>query len=251
VIEEFLPGEEVSLLAFTDGKICLPLLPVQDHKRIGEGDTGPNTGGMGAYTPADHLVTPPIMERIQHRILDPTLVALQQRGIAYVGILYAGLMISPAGDPYVVEFNCRFGDPETQVLLPLLKTPLDQVMLACATGRLAQIQLEWQPGHAACVVMACRGYPDHYERGNRISGLDQAAATGALVFHAGTRSAGAGSPHECVTDGGRVLCITGRGESLSLALEQAYAAVRSIHFDGAYYRSDIGFKALKKEAAGS
>lgn len=240
LIEEFIPGQEVSVLALTDGQICVPLPPAQDYKRLGEGDTGPNTGGMGAHAPADHLVTPELLARIQTQILDPTLEALQRRGIRYQGVIYAGLMITPSGDPYVLEYNCRFGDPEAQVILPLLENPLDEVLLACIEGRLAQIQLKWKPGYAACVVMAAPGYPDAYERGIPISGLDAAAATGALVFHAGTRQAG----KQLLSDGGRVLCLTGQGATLSEALRQAYAAVEQVQFPKAYYRSDIGSHAL-------
>ncbi|MGY2945382.1 phosphoribosylamine--glycine ligase [Thermostichus sp. MS-CIW-39] len=240
LIEEFIPGQEVSVLALTDGQICVPLPPAQDYKRLGEGDTGPNTGGMGAHAPADHLVTPELLARIQTQILDPTLEALQRRGIRYQGVIYAGLMITPSGDPYVLEYNCRFGDPEAQVILPLLENPLDEVLLACIEGRLAQIQLKWKPGYAACVVMAAPGYPDAYERGIPISGLDAAATTGALVFHAGTRQAG----KQLLSDGGRVLCLTGQGATLSEALRQAYAAVEQVQFPKAYYRSDIGSHTL-------
>lgn len=240
LIEEFIPGQEVSVLALTDGQICVLLPPAQDYKRLGESDTGPNTGGMGAHAPADHLVNPEGLARIQTQILDPTLEALQRRGIRYQGVIYAGLMITPSGDPYVLEYNCRFGDPEAQVILPLLENPLDEVLLACIEGRLAQIQLKWKPGYAACVVMAAPGYPDAYERGIPISGLDAAATTGALVFHAGTRQAG----KQLLSDGGRVLCLTGQGATLSEALRQAYAAVEQVQFPKAYYRSDIGSHAL-------
>ncbi|MFS8911239.1 phosphoribosylamine--glycine ligase [Synechococcus sp. H60.3] len=240
LIEEFLAGQEVSVLALTDGQICLPLLPAQDYKRLGDGDTGPNTGGMGAHAPADHLVTPQILARIQAQVLDPTLQALQRRGIRYQGVIYAGLMITPNGDPYVLEYNCRFGDPEAQVILPLLENPLDEVLLACIEGRLADLQLKWKPGYAACVVMAAPGYPDSYERGIPITGLEAAAATGALVFHAGTRQVG----KQLLSDGGRVLCLTGQGATLAEALRQAYAAVEQVQFPKAHYRSDIGSRAL-------
>ncbi|MCF2971865.1 phosphoribosylamine--glycine ligase [Synechococcus sp. Nb3U1] len=240
VIEEFITGQEVSLLALTDGQTCVPLLPAQDYKRIGDGDTGPNTGGMGAHAPADHLVTPELLARLQTQVLDPTLRGLQQRGILYQGVIYAGLMITPTGDPYVLEYNCRFGDPEAQVILPLLENPLEEVLLACVEGRLAQVQLNWKPGYAACVVMAAPGYPGPYERGIPIFGLAAATQTGALVFHAGTRQAGG----QILSDGGRVLCMTGQGASLSEALGQAYAAVEQVQFTGAYCRSDIGSRAL-------
>ncbi|MFT0812859.1 phosphoribosylamine--glycine ligase [Synechococcus sp. OH20] len=240
LIEEFLAGQEVSVLALTDGQICLPLLPAQDYKRLGDGDTGPNTGGMGAHAPADYLVTPELLARIQAQVLDPTLQALQRRGIRYQGVIYAGLMITPNGDPYVLEYNCRFGDPEAQVILPLLENPLDEVLLACIEGRLSEVQLKWKPSYAACVVMAASGYPDSYERGIPIAGLEAAAATGALVFHAGTRQVG----KQLLSDGGRVLCLTGQGATLAEALRQAYAAVEQVQFPKAHYRSDIGSRAL-------
>ncbi|MGQ9836539.1 MAG: phosphoribosylamine--glycine ligase [Cyanobacteriota bacterium] len=240
LIEEFITGEEVSVLALTDGETYIPLLPAQDYKRIGDGDTGPNTGGMGAHAPADHLVTAEVLARIQTQVLDPTLKALQQRGIRYQGVIYAGLMITPTGDPYVLEYNCRFGDPEAEVILPLLENPLEEVLLACVEGRLAQVQLKWKPGYAACVVMAAPGYPGSYERGIPIYGLEAAAQTGALVFHAGTRQVGG----QLVSDGGRVLCITGQGANLAEALGQAYAAVDQVQFSRAYCRSDIGSRAL-------
>ncbi|GAB4218139.1 MAG: phosphoribosylamine--glycine ligase [Synechococcales cyanobacterium] len=249
LVEDFLLGEEVSLLALADGQICVPLLPAQDHKRIGEGDTGANTGGMGAYAPAHHLVTPEVLAKIQSRILDPTLAALRERGIDYRGVLYAGLMIDPQGDPYVVEFNCRFGDPETQVVLPLLQTPLAALLLACAQGRLhlqsPSSWIQWQEHAAACVVLASAGYPGTYEKGFPIQGLAAAANTGALIFHAGTRWSG--SPAKSgpiLSDGGRVLCITGVGQTLASALDQAYAAAECIQFEGVYYRRDIGHRAL-------
>lgn len=242
VIEDFLAGQEASVLAFTDGKTIIPMLPAQDHKPIGAGDTGPNTGGMGAYAPAP-VATDAVMKNIQARVLDPTLAALQQRGMVYQGVLYAGLMISPVGDPSVVEFNCRFGDPETQAVLPLLETDVLEVMLACVEGRLSDIELKWHADSAACVAMVSGGYPGSYDRGKIIRGLD--GVTDALVFHAGTahHTDEAGNSH-LVTAGGRVLGITGRGPSLQAALDHAYTAVRNIHFDGAYYRSDIGFRAL-------
>ncbi|MBF2000761.1 MAG: phosphoribosylamine--glycine ligase [Synechococcales cyanobacterium M58_A2018_015] len=240
LIEEYLTGQEVSVLAVTDGLTIRPLLPAQDHKRIGEGDTGANTGGMGAYAPAP-LATPALMERIQQEILEPTLAALQQRQIDYRGVLYAGLMITPAGDPKVIEFNCRFGDPETQVVLPLLETPLETVLLACAQQRLAELPpFNWTAGFASCVVIAAEGYPDSYQKGYEISGLPQATATGALVFHAGTKL----KQQQILSDGGRVLGVTAVGGSLQDALTKTYAAVEAIHFQGMYYRRDIGHRAL-------
>ncbi|MBF2098347.1 MAG: phosphoribosylamine--glycine ligase [Gloeomargaritaceae cyanobacterium C42_A2020_066] len=243
LIEDYLDGEEVSVLALTDGQTVYPLLPAQDHKRIGIGDTGPNTGGMGAYAPVP-WVTPVLMDRIQQQILLPTVRALRERGIDYRGILYAGLMIRPAGDPWVVEFNCRFGDPETQVVLPLLSSPLETLLLACAQGCLGDVPPpEWVLGGAACVVVAAAGYPGPYTQGDAIDGLDQAAETGALVFHAGT--VWDSSHHR--TAGGRVLAVTGRGASLGDALQQAYAGVSAIDFPGAYFRPDIGWRLTHEE----
>jgi phosphoribosylamine--glycine ligase len=236
LIEECLTGQEVSIMALTDGITIRPLLPAQDHKRIGEGDTGENTGGMGAYAPAP-LVTPTLMERIQTEILEPAIATLRKRNIDYRGVLYAGLMITPQGDPKVIEFNCRFGDPETQVVLPLLENPLEELLLACVQQRLAdQPPISWKPGFAACIVMASEGYPETFQKGKVISGIDQAEVGGAMVFHAGTQSKPAG----LLTDGGRVLGVTAIGSSLDSALDEAYAAVKQIQFDGAYYRQDIG-----------
>jgi phosphoribosylamine---glycine ligase len=240
LIEECLTGQEASVLAITDGLTIRPLVPAQDHKRIGEGDTGANTGGMGAYAPAP-VVTEALLERIQQEILEPAIATLRQRGIDYRGILYAGLMITPSGDPKVIEFNCRFGDPETQVVLPLLETPLDSLLLACAQQQLEQHPpLVWKSGVSACVVVAAGGYPDAYPKGIAITGLDQAEATGAMVFHAGTKLKQA----QIVTDGGRVLGVTAVGETFEAAIAQAYAAVNCIQFDGMYYRRDIGHHAL-------
>ena len=236
VIEEFLTGSEVSVLAITDGKTIRPLSPAQDHKRIGEGDTGKNTGGMGAYSPVP-LVTDELLQKIETEVLQPTLKVLQQEGIDYRGVLYAGLMITPAGEPKVIEFNCRFGDPETQVVLPLLKTPLDEILLACVEQRLESLPpLEWHPGSAFCVVAASGGYPDAYAKGKEISGIDSAETQGAIVFHAGTKLAA----EQLVTDGGRVLGVTAVGENFESAVAIAYSAVESIQFAQMYYRRDIG-----------
>jgi phosphoribosylamine---glycine ligase len=238
VIEECLIGQEASILAITDGLTIRALLPAQDHKPIGEGDTGPNTGGMGVYAPTP-VVTPALLERIQSDILVPTLAALQKRGIDYRGILYAGLMISPAGDPKVIEFNCRFGDPETQAILPLLETSLDELMLACCEQRLAEFPpLAWQAGYAACVVMAAQGYPEAYPKGMPIQGLEAAAATGALVFHAGTKL----DNGIVKANGGRVLGVTAVGETFDSAIEHAYQGVSRIEFEQCYYRRDIGYR---------
>jgi phosphoribosylamine---glycine ligase len=238
VIEEFLTGSEVSVLAVTDGQTIRPLSPAQDHKRIGEGDTGKNTGGMGAYSPVP-LVTAELSLRITQEVLQPTLEALQQQGIDYRGVLYAGLMITPDGEPKVIEFNCRFGDPETQVVLPLLDTPLDEILLACVEQRLAQLPpLQWKSGSAVCVVAAAGGYPDVYEKGNAIAGIHEAEQKGAIIFQAGTKLEG----ENIVTDGGRVLGITAVGDTFAEAVAIAYAAIESVQFTGMYYRRDIGHK---------
>ncbi|MGG6238297.1 phosphoribosylamine--glycine ligase [Nodosilinea sp. AN01ver1] len=241
VIEEFMTGQEASVLAVTDGQTIRPLVPAQDHKAIGEGDTGPNTGGMGAYAPTP-VVTPAIMARVQSEVLEPAIATLRRRGIDYRGVLYAGLMITPAGDPRVVEFNCRFGDPETQAVLPLLETPLDEVMLACIEGRLDALELRWKPGAAACVVVAAEGYPGSYPKGMEIFGFEEAAATGALVFHAGTRRKG----DSIVADGGRVLGVTGLGDTFEAAIANAYEAVDKICFENMVYRRDIGYRVMER-----
>ena len=238
VIEEFLTGSEVSVLAVTDGKTIRPLSPAQDHKRIGEGDTGKNTGGMGAYSPVP-LVTDELSRRIETEVLQPTLNALNQKGIDYHGVLYAGLMITPAGEPKVIEFNCRFGDPETQVVLPLLDTPLDEILLSCVEQRLDRLPpFKWKSGSAFCVVAASGGYPDAYEKGKEISGIDRAQAKGAIVFQAGTKL----ERSQLITDGGRVLGITAVGKDFTEAVAIAYDAVESIQFENMYYRRDIGHK---------
>ncbi len=238
VIEECLTGEEVSVLALTDGVTIRPLLPAQDHKRIGEGDTGPNTGGMGAYAPAP-LVTPELMARIEKEVLQSAIASLQKRKIDYRGVLYAGLMITPAGEPKVLEFNCRFGDPETQAILPLLETPLEELMLACIEQRLDKMPpICWKSGACVSVVMASGGYPGDYEKGKVITGIEEAESKGAIVFHAGTQL----REKEILTDGGRVLGVTATGENFEQAIAQAYAAVDCIEFEGKYCRRDIGWR---------
>jgi phosphoribosylamine---glycine ligase len=242
VIEEYLVGEEVSVLALTDGETICPLLPAQDHKRIGEGDTGENTGGMGAYAPAP-IATNALMAKVQTEVLQPTIAALKAKGIDYRGVLYAGLMVSPSGEFKVLEFNCRFGDPETQVILPLLETPLEELIDACIERRLAQmLPIKWKPGACATVVAASGGYPGDYTKGKIITGLKDAETEGAVVFHAGTKLAEQASIH---TDGGRVLNVTGVGNDFKQALNQAYAGIAKIRFDGMYYRRDIGERVRK------
>ncbi len=242
VIEECLLGQEVSVLALTDGLTIRPLLPAQDHKRVGEGDTGENTGGMGAYAPAP-IATPELMARVQIEVLERTITALISRGIDYRGILYAGLMITPDGDFRVLEFNCRFGDPETQVILPMLETPLEDLILACIEQRLADMPpIAWKQGAAATVVAASGGYPGAYTKGKVITGFAAAETAGAIVFHAGTKL---NSAQEIVTDGGRVLNVTGLGADFQQAIAQAYAGIQNIQFDEMYYRRDIGHRVLK------
>jgi phosphoribosylamine--glycine ligase len=238
LIEEFLPGEEVSLLALTDGETLYPLLPAQDYKRLGVGDTGVNTGGMGACAPVPWM-TQELMARVDREIFTPLLAGLKRRGIDYRGVIYAGLMVTPAGDPFVVEFNCRFGDPETQAILPLLESSLLDLCLACAEGRLREVAPPvWKPGWAVTVVMAAGGYPQEWVKGYPVRGLDLAEATGALVFHGGTRR----ERNQTFTDGGRVLNITGCGATLEAALEQSYAGVKQVSFTDCYYREDIGWR---------
>ncbi len=238
VVEEFLIGEEVSILALTDGKTIIPLLPAQDHKRIGEGDTGNNTGGMGAYAPAP-ICTPEILQLVETDVLQRTIAELRHRGIDYRGILYAGLMISPEGEVKVLEFNCRFGDPETQAVMALLATPLDELLMACVEGKLEeQKPLKWQKGSAVCVVVAAGGYPEAYEKGKTIEGIELAQANGAIVFHAGTLLV----ENKILSNGGRVLGVTARGKNFVEAIDLAYSAASKIHFDKMYYRRDIGHR---------
>lgn len=237
VIEECLTGQEVSVLALTDGLTIRPLLPAQDHKRIGEGDTGENTGGMGAYAPTP-IATVNLMERVQKQVLDKTINALRAKNIDYRGVLYAGLMITPSGEFKVLEFNCRFGDPETQVILPLLETPLEELMLACIEQRLEQMPpIEWKQGAAATVVAASGGYPQAYEKGKVITGIAEAQGLGVTVFHAGTKL-----NQQLITDGGRVLNVTAIGENFEQALAKTYAGIEQINFEGMYYRRDIGYR---------
>jgi phosphoribosylamine--glycine ligase len=239
VVEECLTGQEVSVLALTDGLTIRPLLPAQDHKRIGEGDTGENTGGMGAYAPTP-IATVNLMERVQKQVLDRTINALKAKNIDYRGVLYAGLMVTTTGEFKVLEFNCRFGDPETQVILPLLETPLEELMLACIEQRLEQMPpIQWKQGAAATVVAASGGYPQAYEKGKVITGIAEAEAKGVTVFHAGTKL-----NQELMTDGGRVLNVTAVGENFEQALQLAYAGIEKINFDRMYYRRDIGYRVI-------
>ena len=240
VIEEFMEGEEASLLAFTDGRTIRPMISAQDHKRAYDGDRGPNTGGMGTYAPAP-VMTPEMTERAVEEILKPTIAAMAKEGRTYRGCLYLGLMVTADG-PKVVEFNARFGDPETQVVLPLLDSDLVAIMCACADGTLADVPIRWKDGAAVCVVLASGGYPGHYDKGQEIHGLADAEAMGALVFHAGT----AMKDGKLVTNGGRVLGVVGRGADISSAVDAAYAAATKISFKDAYYRKDIAHRALER-----
>lgn len=238
VIEEFLAGQEMSILAFVDGETVKAMVPAQDHKPIFDGDKGPNTGGMGTYSPLPHI-DPAIVEDAIVNIIEPTAKAMVSEGRPFRGVLFAGLMITKDG-PKTIEFNARMGDPETQVVLPRLKTDLLEIVLAAMNGTLADLDIEWDDQAAVCVVVASEGYPGNYPKGKVISGLAEAEATGALVFHAGT----ANVDGNIVTSGGRVLGIVGRGADIAAAREHAYAAVKQIHFEGMQNRTDIAMKAL-------
>lgn len=240
VIEEFMEGEEASLLAFTDGKTILPMIPSQDHKRAYDGDRGPNTGGMGTYAPAP-VMTEALVREAQEKILKPVISAMEAEGRPYKGCLYAGLMITGEG-PKVVEFNARFGDPETQVVLPLLDSDLLEIMMACAEGTLDRQEIRWSDGAAVCVVMASGGYPGSYPKGREITGLAEAASAGSLVFHAGT----AWKDGSIVTNGGRVLGVVAKADSIQKAVAMAYGGVKKIGFPDAFYRKDIAHRAMDR-----
>ncbi|MBN1516761.1 phosphoribosylamine--glycine ligase [Candidatus Sumerlaeota bacterium] len=239
VVEEFLTGQEASMLAFVDGKTVRRMEAAQDHKQIGEGDTGPNTGGMGAYSPTP-VVDEAMAERIDREILQPVVAEFQRRNLPYVGVLYAGLMVGDDG-PKVIEFNVRFGDPETQCVLPRLKSDLVEVMLACCEGRLDQITLEWDSRTAIGVVAASAGYPGSYAKGKVIAGVDAVGESDEhMVFHAGVASQNS----ELVTSGGRVLCVTALGDGLRDAQSKCYALMDKIEFEGKTIRRDIGNRVL-------
>ena len=242
VIEEELIGEEASFTVLTDGSYCLPFVSSQDHKMSHDGDTGKNTGGMGAYSPAP-VITPELHDYVMDRVVYPTVNGMATIGSPFKGVLYVGLMITDAG-PKVLEFNCRFGDPEAQVLLPRLKSDLVPLLIACIDGTLEQhADVQWHDEAAACIVMASGGYPDPYETGEVITGLEDAdAIEGVTVFHAGTKQDG----ENVVTAGGRVLGVTAVADGLHDAIQQAYRGVSAIHFDKAHARSDIGYRALEK-----
>jgi phosphoribosylamine---glycine ligase len=240
VIEEFLKGEEISFLALTDGKHVVPLAPAQDHKRIGEGDTGPNTGGMGVYT-NDGMLDEQMRDWIIHHIAVPTIQGMAAEDAPFVGVLYIGLMMTARG-PMVLEFNARFGDPETQAILSRLETDLPGVLEACVAGHLSETELKWKPGASACVIAASGGYPGSFVMGKKIIGLEEAARVpGVEVFHSGTGLVDG----QYVTEGGRVLGVTAAAGNLEQALARAYEALGHIQFEGMYYRKDIGRRALK------
>ena len=239
VIEEFLEGDEVSFLCLSDGKHVAAMAPAQDHKRIGEGDTGPNTGGMGVYS-TDDLLEPAMTEWILRHIAEPTVRGMAEEGTPFAGVLYCGLMMTARG-PQVLEYNARFGDPETQALLVRLESDLIDALDACVDGRLAETEMRWTPGASACVVASSAGYPGSYKTGLAIAGLSAAAQVpGVVVFHAGTAQVGG----QIVTAGGRVLGVTAAGDTLKDALAKAYRALAEIEFEGIYYRNDIGHRAL-------
>lgn len=240
VIEEFLEGEEASLLAFTDGRIVVPMVAAQDHKRIYDGDCGPNTGGMGAYAPAP-VITDEIRGQVVRQILQPTIDAMREEGCPYRGCLYAGLMLTTEG-PKVIEFNARFGDPETQVVLPLLNSDLAEIMEACIDNELANLEIRWKTGSAVCVVLAAQGYPSSVRKGDVITGIEKAENKEACVFHAGT----AFKDGEVVSNGGRVLGVTALANDIVSAVKKAYSAVEDIKFDGMQYRKDIAHRAIHR-----
>jgi len=240
VIEERISGPEVSLIAFCDGNVARAMVPAQDHKRVFDDDRGPNTGGMGAYAPVP-ICPPEMVAELTHTILQPAVDGLRAEGRPFIGALYAGLMLTADG-PRVIEFNCRFGDPETQVILPLLDSDILEIFDACTEGRLADVDIRWKDGAAACVVLASGGYPGKYSTGYKISGLDHPVSD-AYVFHAGTKFLDG----NIVTSGGRVLCVSGWGGEIQEALQAAYTAIKPVSFDGMHYRHDIGKRALGEQ----
>ncbi len=240
IVEKCLKGEEASILVITDGQNVIPLASSQDHKCLLDGDKGPNTGGMGAYSPAP-VIDEAFFAGIMETIIRPTLEGLRNENILYRGVLYAGLMITDSG-PKVLEYNVRFGDPETQAILPRLKSDFVDLLVAAADGDISGIELEWDERECVCVVLASGGYPDSYEKGKRITGLREALDENALIFHAGTRLENG----EFFSSGGRVLNVVGMGDGIKEAVENTYRAVEKIHFDGMCYRKDIGYKAIAR-----
>lgn len=242
VIEEFLAGEEASFIVMVDGKNILPMATSQDHKRVGDGDTGPNTGGMGAYSPAP-VVTQAVHDRVMQDIIRPTVEGMAAEGNDYTGFLYAGLMIDAAGTPKVIEYNCRFGDPETQPIMLRLKSDLIELCLAAVKGDLDKVTAAWDARASIGVVLAAGGYPGDYKKGDVISGLPVEEVSGEKVFHAGT----ANKDGKVVTNGGRVLCATALGNTVSEAQQRAYQLADTIQWDGVFYRKDIGYRAIARE----
>ncbi|MBZ4040568.1 phosphoribosylamine--glycine ligase [Lysobacter sp. 13A] len=243
VVEEFLTGEEASFISMVDGRTALPMATSQDHKRVGDGDTGPNTGGMGAYSPAP-VVTPEVHARVMREVVEPTVRGMAADGIPFTGFLYAGLMIDEAGAPKVIEFNVRFGDPETQPVMLRLQSDLLELVEAAIDGRLDEVESRWNPRPSLGVVMAAHNYPGTPRTGDAIRGLDSTPPLGAKVFHAGTKLDEAG---RVVTSGGRVLCVCALGDSVADAQREAYAVVDTIGWDGEFHRSDIGWRAIERE----
>ncbi|NMG02139.1 phosphoribosylamine--glycine ligase [Azoarcus taiwanensis] len=242
VIEEFMRGEEASFIVMADGRNALALATSQDHKRLRDGDAGPNTGGMGAYSPAP-VVTPEVHARVMREVINPALAGMSAEGMPYTGFLYAGLMIDDAGQPRVVEFNCRMGDPETQPIMMRLKSDLSDLIEAAIAGRLDEVEAEWDRRVALGVVLAAAGYPESPRKGDRITGLPTAASEDSHVFHAGTAQSG----EDIVTAGGRVLCVTALGDNVRTAQKCAYDLVDAIMFEGRQYRRDIGFRAVARK----
>ena len=242
VIEEFLEGEEASFIVLVDGENVLPMATSQDHKRVGDGDTGPNTGGMGAYSPAP-VVTPEIHDRIMDQVIMPTVQGMASEGHRYVGFLYAGLMITDQGEPKVIEFNCRFGDPETQPIMLRLQSDLVELIQQALAGKLDATTAQWDERQAVGVVLAAGGYPGSYEKGKVISLPDEAGDSSAKIFHAGTALQG----EQVVTSGGRVLCATALGHSVTEAQQKAYQLTGKIAWDGVFYRKDIAYRAIARE----
>src|SRR5471032_2707781 len=242
VIEEFLDGEEASFIVMVDGKNVLPMATSQDHKRVGDGDSGPNTGGMGAYSPAP-VVTAEVHQRVMDQVIWPTVRGMAAEGNVYTGFLYAGLMINPEGQPKVIEFNCRFGDPETQPIMMRMQSDLVDLCLAGAEGRLGDKKSEWDPRPSLGVVLADGGYPGDYQNGEVIHGLPLEEVPDGKVFHAGTRL----QDERVVTSGGRVLCVTALGKTVEAAQLRAYDLAKDIHWEGSFCRKDIGYRAIDRE----
>ncbi|PSV35301.1 MULTISPECIES: phosphoribosylamine--glycine ligase [unclassified Photobacterium] len=242
VIEEFLDGEEASFIVMVDGKNVLPMATSQDHKRVGNGDTGPNTGGMGAYSPAP-VVTQDIHDRVMKEVIYPTVEGMAAEGAPYTGFLYAGLMIMSDGTPKVIEYNCRFGDPETQPIMLRMQSDLVELCLAAIDGKLDTVESKWDPRASIGVVLAAGGYPASYNKGDVISGLPQQEVAGEKVFHAGTTN----NQGDIVTNGGRVLCATAMGDTVLEAQQRAYTLAKQISWDGMFHRDDIGYRAIARE----